>query len=58
MQIESCRLYVDKSTPCLTASPDTIVTDFSEASDSKGCLEVKYPHMCEKRSHRCMQESQ
>ena len=50
VQIESYGLYVDKSTPWLAASPDGIVNDLSEESHSKGCLEVKCPYVCEKRT--------
>ena len=54
VQTESCRLRVDKSTSRLAASTDPIVTYF--VSQSKGCLEVKCPHECEKRSHRKVNE--
>ncbi|XP_065884579.1 uncharacterized protein [Dysidea avara] len=50
VQIESCGLYVDKAFPWLAASPDAIVTDFSKPSHSKGCLEIKCPYMCERRT--------
>ena len=50
VQIESCGLYVDKVFPWLAASPDAIVTDFSKASHSKGCLEIKCPYMCERQT--------
>ena len=50
VQIESCGLYVDKIFPWLAASPDAIINDFSKASHSKGCLEIKYPYVCERRT--------
>ena len=49
-QIESCGLYVDNAFPWLATSPDTIVTDFSKASHSKGCLEIKCPYRCERQT--------
>ena len=55
VQVESCRLFVDHSKPWLAASPDGIVTDFSEIHHSKGILEVKYPYVCERQTidHAC-----
>ena len=34
----------------LAASPDAIITDLSKANHSKGCLEVKCPYVCERRT--------
>ena len=50
VQIESRGLYIGKVFPWLAASPDVIVTDFSKARHSKGCLEIKCPYMCERRT--------
>lgn len=48
--VEPCGLFVDHSTPWLAASPDAIVTDFSEPIHKRGCVEVKCPYACETRT--------
>jgi len=50
VQVESCGLFVDNSMPWLAASPDAIVSDFSEPIHKRGCLEVKCPYVCETRT--------
>ena len=50
VQVELCGLFVDHSKPWLAASPDGIVTDFSELHHSKGTLEVKCPYVCERQT--------
>ena len=47
VSVESCGLFVDHSMPWLAASPDAIVSDFSEPVHKRGCLEVKCPYVCE-----------
>lgn len=47
VSVESCGLFVDRSMPWLAASPDAIVSDFSEPVHKRGCLEVKCPYVCE-----------
>ena len=50
IQVESCGLFVDHRKSWLAASPDAVVTDFSDVDNLRGCLEVKCPHVCESRS--------
>ena len=47
VSVESCGLFVDHSMPWLAASPDAIISDFSEPIHKRGCLEVKCPYVCE-----------
>ena len=47
IQVESCGLFVDRRKSWLAASPDAIVTDFSDVGNLRGCFEVKCPHVCE-----------
>ena len=44
--VHKCGLYVDPSIPWLAATPDGIV----EVGEDKGCLEVKCPFVCTKKS--------
>ena len=48
VNVYPCGLYVDSSEPWLAASPDGIVVDMSLSNQSKGCLEVKCPLVCER----------
>ena len=47
VSVEPCGLFVDHSMPWLAASPDAIVSDFSEPVHKRGCLEVKCPYVSE-----------
>ncbi|XP_065899160.1 uncharacterized protein [Dysidea avara] len=48
IQVNSCGLSIDPSTPWLAASPDAIVVDPTQKHPKRGCLEVKCPLSCEK----------
>ena len=48
IQVNSCGLSIDPSTPWLAASPDAIVVDPTQKHQKRGCLEVKCPLSCEK----------
>ena len=48
IQVKSCGLFVDQIKSWLAASPDAIVTDFSDVGNLKGCLELKCPDVCER----------
>jgi len=48
--VRACGLVVDKTLPWLAASPDRIVYDPSEKDNQQGCLEVKCPFSCKKRT--------
>ena len=50
IQIESCGIFVHHKNCWLAGSPDAIVYDSTEVNHQKGCLEVKCPYVCEKRS--------
>ena len=50
IQIESCGIFVHHKNCWLAGSPDAIVYNSTEVNHQKGCLEVKCPYVCEKRS--------
>jgi len=50
VEAHECGLVVDKTLPWLAASPDGIVFDPSEKDNKRGCLEVKCPFSCEKKT--------
>jgi len=49
VQVRDCGLVVDNFLPWLAASPDRIVIDPTE-KNKQGCLEVKCPFSCEKKT--------
>lgn len=50
VEVRLCGLVIDPHTPWLAASPDRIVLDSTLSEENRGCLEVKCPFICEKRS--------
>ena len=46
LKVQKCGLLVDPSIPWLAATPDAIL----EVGQDKGCLEVKCPYLCAKKS--------
>jgi len=50
VEVHKCGLVVDKTLSWLAASPDGIVFDPSEKDNKLGCLEVKCPFSCEKKT--------
>ena len=59
LSVHKCGLYVDPATPWLAASPDAIVKfdqnkecffEQDEEGQIEGCLEVKCPYLCLKKS--------
>ena len=44
--VHKCGLWIDPSIPWLAATPDSIL----EVGQDKGCLEVKCPYLCAKKS--------
>ena len=50
VQVHECGLVVDNLLPWLAASPDRIVIDPTEKENKQGCLEVKCPFSCERKT--------
>ena len=60
LSVRKCGLYIDSATPWLAASPDAIVRfdeneaclfEQDEEGQIEGCLEVKCPYLCLKKSN-------
>ena len=50
IQVEICGIFVHCENCWLAGSPDAIVHDFTGVNHQKGCLEVKCPYVCARRS--------
>ena len=50
IEVNKCGLLIDSNDFWLGASPDGIVFDPTQQEHQRGCLEVKCPYVCEKRT--------
>jgi len=50
IEVNKCGFLIDSNDSWFGASPDGIVFDPTQQEHQRGCLEVKYPYVCEKRT--------